>query len=72
MTSLPRMQGGVTSLSQGVQECLAFNLKTPGNLELNVSPARSPLGWGGWLEEGVRQLRLLFLEGGCFTELSRG
>ena len=63
MTSLPRMQGGVTSLSQGVQECLAFNLKTPGNLELRGLPSTESAGLGG-LAGGGREAAATPVSGG--------
>ena len=63
MTSLPRMQGGVTSLSQGVQECLAFNLKTPGNLELRCLPSTESAGLGG-LAGGGREAAATPVSGG--------
>lgn len=71
MTSVPRVHGGVTSLSQGVQECPAFNPKTPGDLELRCLPSTESAGWRG-LEEGMRQLRLLFLEAGAASLSSVG
>lgn len=63
MTSLPRMQGGVTSLSQGVQECPAFNLKTPGDLELRCLPSTESAGLGG-VSGGGREAAATPVSGG--------